>query len=109
MKNATLTATSSLSLPVDSYIYKILPIDAKIAAILSDDSLRIVDPNTLQEISDYVIYNVHQGATCLEKYDSDDSGVFTAGRDGVVRYWDLRTRGKAIEFCDGESMGLLIP
>jgi len=99
MKNATLTATSCLSLKSDSYVYKIVPNNIRIAAILSDDSLRIIDQNTLQEIPDIVRQTAHKGVTCLE---TDGSSVVTAGRDGVVRYWDLRARGKALEFWDGK-------
>lgn len=100
-KTATLAATTSLSLPPDSYVYKILPTDAHLAAISSDNSLRIIDPYTLQEISNGNLQNVQDGVTCLEAADSDNHSLLTAGRDGFVRRWDLRSGKQNLEFWDG--------
>jgi len=103
MKRASLTATSSLTLPLDSYIYSILPINhnAQIAAISSDDSLRIIDSITLKEISNRIIPSVHGGVTCLTATKDDLNCLLTAGRDGLVRYWDLRLGYSTLEFPDG--------
>ncbi|KAK3168489.1 hypothetical protein OEA41_004937 [Lepraria neglecta] len=90
MEVATLTKTSSLSLPADSYIYKILQIDSNLAAISSDDSLRIIDSTSLKEIAGGILKNVHAGVTCLEAPENDKNVFLTAGRDAVVRSWDLR-------------------
>lgn len=102
MKRATLTATSSLALPLDSYIYRILPFhrNAQIAAISSDDSLRLIDSSTLKEISNGIIPNVHGGVVCLDATADDTSCLLTAGRDGSVRYWDLRLGYSTLEFRD---------
>lgn len=125
---ALLTSTSSPSttlshLPPQNqtpYIYKIVPVNlttnhnttTHLAAITSDDSLRLLDARTLRDIDIVKPTNVpnpvHEGVTCLQgsakndDYDDDDDGgggggggeggglVWTAGRDGVVRGFDLR-------------------
>ena len=101
MKIIEQTASSSLALPPDSYIYRIVPIDGKIAAISSDDSLRIVDPCTFQQIPDGLIENVNEGVTCLELHPDSGSHLSTAGRDGVVKTWDLRVQRSVVEYRDG--------
>ncbi|KAL2056679.1 hypothetical protein ABVK25_003073 [Lepraria finkii] len=103
MKVATLTKTSSLSLPVDSYIYKILQVDSNLAAISSDDSLRIIDSTSLKEIAGGILKNVHTGVTCLEASENDTKGFLTAGRDAVVRSWDLRSGRSTLELSDGSN------
>jgi WD40 repeat protein len=103
MEVATLTDTSSLSLPPDSYIYKILQVDSKIAAISSDDSLRVIDSTSLNEIRDGILNNVHAGVTCLEALRNDRSIFLTAGRDAVVRSWDLRSGKSTLDLSDGKS------
>lgn len=103
MKVATLTKTSSLSLPVDSYIYKILQVDSNLAAISSDDSLRIIDSTSLKEIAGGILKNVHTGVTCLEASENDTKGFLTAGRDAVVRSWDLRSGRSTLELSDGKE------
>jgi WD40 repeat protein len=102
MQFAALTTTSSLSLPADSYIYRIVSVGATLAAISSDDSLRIIDPSTLQEVSDGIVKNVHAGVTCLERIDNDHNTILTAGRDAAIRCWDLRSGKKTSEFSDGK-------
>ena len=101
MNKANHVADSSLFLPPDSYIYRILPCDGQIAAISSDDSLRIVDARTLQEVSNGIFEKVHDGVTCLDTYPRDHSRLATAGRDGTVKVWDLRTKTSALEYRDG--------
>jgi len=96
----TLAATSSLSLPSGSYIYCIAAVDHALAAISSDDSLRIFDPETLQLTSGLALENVHIGVTCLKSVSSSSSSVITAGRDGFIRYWDLRTGEQSLEIKD---------
>lgn len=103
MQVAALTTTSSLSLPANSYIYRIVPVGSRLAAISSDDSLRIIDPNTLQESSDGIVKDVHAGVTCLETIDNDHNSILTAGRDATTRCWDLRSGKKTAEFGDGKK------
>lgn len=104
MKSATLVSGSSLSLPADSYVYKILQTKHQIgalAAISSDDSLRIFDPEMLQLKAGGLFNKTHEGITCLETFDADPHCVLTAGRDGAGRCWDLRSGRKTFEVNDG--------
>ena len=105
MKRATPTAISSLILPPNSYVYTIAPLSdrAQLAAISSDDSLRIIDSSTLKEVSNGIIPNVHSGVTCLAVTKDDLNCLLTAGRDGLVRCWDLRLGQSTLEFRDGMS------
>jgi len=100
--------SSSIGLPPNSYIYKILPTSPseiplmysntdQLAVISSDDSLRLLDPSTLQLLPDGVIQNANQSLTCLERGEDLQSNiVVTAGRDGLVNFWDKRSRSKAM-------------
>lgn len=103
MRAASLLSSSSLSLPPNSYIYKILPIHqlAALAAISSDDSLRIFDPETLQLVNGGVRTEVHDGVTCAELGGVDQQLIMTAGRDAAIRGWDLRSGKKTFEVNDG--------
>ena len=103
MRLASLTATSVLSLPADSYIYKIVHVNGNLAAISSDDSLRLIDLSTLREISGGVLNNVHDGVTCLQVVDNDLNSVLTAGRDAVVNQYDLRNGQKTMQLGDGQQ------
>ncbi|MCJ1321987.1 hypothetical protein MMC15_007332 [Xylographa vitiligo] len=100
-------ATSSLSLPINSYIYCIKAAGGTLAAISSDDSLRVFDPVTLQVQADRVFENAHTGLVCLEKVDVEAGSVFTAGRDGYVRCWDLRSGKRTVELKDEKSTPFL--
>lgn len=115
MIRSALLTTTSTSYPSPSpfpsqsppnpnpYIYKIVPVNPTnhttphIAAISSSDSLRLLDARTLRDINIKPIPNpVHDGVTCLQGSGGDGGGgegrglVWTAGRDGVVREFDLR-------------------
>lgn len=103
MRLASLTTTSVLSLPADSYIYKILPVNGNLAAISSDDSLRLLDYKTLREIAGGILNNVHDGVTCLQIVDHDPNSLLTAGRDAVVQRYDLRTGQKTMQLGDGQQ------
>lgn len=103
MKVASLTTTSSLSLPVDSYIYKVVHVNGNLAAISSDDSLRLIDLETLREITGGVLKNVHDGVTCLQTVDHDPNCVLTAGRDAAVQQHDLRSGQKTMQLGDGQQ------
>ena len=88
---------SDLSLPPDSYIYSIVPSGDGVAAISSDDSLRLVENEYLELLPDGVISRVHEGVTCLQGQDGNANGLITAGRDRFVRCWDRRTQSKVYE------------
>ena len=102
-------ATSSLSLPINSYIYCIKPVGRNLAAISSDDSLRVFDPVTLQVSADRVFENAHAGVVCLENVSADTESVVTAGRDGYVRCWDLRIGKRTVELKDGRCAFMSCP
>ena len=107
MKPASFTATCSLSLPPDSrYIYKIVPVNENthLAAISSDDSLRLIDAKTLREIiPGGVIESVHDGTTCLQTVGHDPHSLLTAGRDGTVRQFDLRVGQKTLQLSSSDG------
>ncbi|CAF9941684.1 MAG: hypothetical protein ALECFALPRED_009264 [Alectoria fallacina] len=103
MRVASLTTTSSLSLPADSYIYKIVHVNGNLAAISSDDSLRLLDLETLREIAGGVMNNVHDGVTCLQTVDHDPNSLLTAGRDAAVQRYDVRNGQKTMRFGDDSN------
>ena len=104
MRQANLITTSSLSLSPNTYIYKITPTTTHLAAISSDGSLRLIDPTTLREIPNGVLNKVHDGVTCLQAVDHDPNILLTAGRDAVVRQYDVRIEmKKTMQFSDGQS------
>ena len=99
MQTAALHGTSELNLPSGSYIYEIIQPEAapaQLAATCSDDSLRLVDSTSLHE-SQPGLQDVHKGVTCLRTVRDQPSILLTAGRDGAVRGWDLRSGQKAAE------------
>ena len=100
MKTAVLEGSSSLSLPAGSYIYSIKHVPGGIAAISSDNSLRVFDPGTLQVLPSGIFDEVHDGVTALDTRHDENRIVFTAGREGTVRGWDMRTREKPLELSD---------
>ncbi|KAI5785896.1 WD domain protein [Geopyxis carbonaria] len=82
------TATTNLSTPDGSYIYSVVRASSSaLAAIASDDSLRIFDPRRLSVHS--TILNTHNlGVTSLTTVS--EYVLATAGRDGLVKIWDTR-------------------
>lgn len=128
MKTYQATASSNLGLPADSYIYsfattsaqedtradvyKTLKSSDRLAVISSDDSLRVFDPSTLKLLPDGLYPNTHKGLTSIKRFgpNGQESNVFmTAGRDGQVCGWDLRSRSKALTFQTpkGEPLSML--
>ncbi|KAB8204366.1 WD40-repeat-containing domain protein [Aspergillus parasiticus] len=84
------TASSSLSLAQDNYIYSITSSSpGSFAAIASDDSLRVFDAASLSHVS-VVAADAHKGVTSLKSYDAGQQLLATGGRDGRVKLWDLR-------------------
>lgn len=104
---ATQSVSSDIGLPPNSYIYKIISTAARqdplsysptdqLAVISSDDSLCFLDPAKLTVNG--VIKNVNNSVTCLERAnDAPSNVVATAGRDGLIRFWDKRSRQKTLE------------
>ena len=109
MRLASLTSTSKLALPADSYIYKIVKVGHhNLAAISSDNSLRLIDPTTLLEVPGGIFKNVHDGVTCLQVIDHDPNSILTAGRDAVVRQYDWRSGQKTLQLGHGQSAKAMI-
>ena len=102
MRLASITTTSTLSLPTDSYIYAIEQVNNQLAAISSDNSLRLLDLHTLRETPGGNLPNVHDGVTSLETVDGDPNGLLTAGRDAVVQRYDLRSMRRTTRFGHGQ-------
>lgn len=98
MRTAKLVAESDLSLPKDSYIYSLRQTNSFLTALSSDDSIRTFDPKTLQLLPGGVIGSAHSSVTCLEPYSEDGNVLATAGRDGLVKCWDRRTKKAVMEF-----------
>src|SRR3989442_1219437 len=106
-RTLTQILSSDLGLPLNSYIYKIISTAPRqdplayqktdqIVVIASDDSLRFLNPATLNALPDGVIRNVNEKVTCLERANDPPSNVIaTAGRDGLIQFWDKRSRQKA--------------
>lgn len=100
-------SSSDVGLPPNSYIYRIISTATRLdplsysqtdqlAIISSDDSLRFLDPATLNVNG--VVNTVNSSVTCLERAnDAASNIVATAGRDGLIRYWDQRSRQKVLE------------
>jgi WD40 repeat protein len=101
--------SSNAGLPPNSYIYRIISTAPRqdpltysqtdqLAIISSDDSLRFLDPATLSALPNGIIKNVNEKVTCLERAnDAPSNVVATAGRDGLIRFWDKRSRQKVLE------------
>ena len=113
MKSATLTASTSPFLADDAaatYIYHVLQIsNSHLATVSSDDSLRLIDPNTLQEITGGTFQHAHNGITSLQAVPNFSTELCTAGRDGTVKLWDTRSRGSTMEFRDGMQTMPMVP
>jgi WD40 repeat protein len=106
MHNLQAVASSSLSLPADSYIYGITAAaPGTFAAISSDDSLRVFDAADLNRGAVVSSHTHDGGVTSLRSY-AGESQLLTGGRDGKVRIWDVRTGGPVVEMATGESMFL---
>lgn len=96
--------TSSLSLPVDSYIYSLTPARQGLGVISSDDSLYLLDRETLTVLPGGHIPQIHDGVTCLKGFDDEGNILATAGHDGGIKFWDLRSKSRAIEFKNCVSL-----
>lgn len=94
-----------ISDPTNTYVYDIVPVAAGLAAISSDDSLRLLDPLALNGAPLNSIRRVNTDVTCLKAINTTAEGyaliVCTAGRDGRVCLQDPRTSAKIGEVRTG--------
>jgi hypothetical protein len=110
-KMYTLNAVDSfqISEPKDTYIYDIVSIAGGLAAISSDDSLRLFDPLALSGAPLNSIRQVNADVTCLKAINSSTEAdaliVCTAGRDGKVCLLDPKSGARIGEVRTG---GLLL-
>jgi hypothetical protein len=110
-KMYTLNAVDSFQIsgPKDTYIYDIVSVAGGVAAISSDDSLRLFDPLALGGAPLNSIRQVNTDITCLRAITSSTEAdaliVCTAGRDGWVCLLDPRSGARIGEVRTG---GLLL-
>ncbi len=105
MYHLTNIAFSNLSLPPDTYLYSIIPIAGGLATISDNDSLRLCDHTTLALLPGGSIPLGHKGVTCLRPFDQEGHVVATAGQDGRVRCWDLRSQKRVLELGETNRIG----
>ena len=106
MRYALADACTSLGLEEETspsagpcYIYQIqnLRHGDELAALCSDDSVRAFQPASLASAPSWVLPTNHEGVTQLRTQRWDNQAlILTAGRDGVVKAWDLR-------MCQGQQ------
>ncbi|KAK0729013.1 WD40-repeat-containing domain protein [Apiosordaria backusii] len=75
----------------DTYVLEILPVATGLAAIASDQTLSLFDPTRLNSGPLKQVRTNHKNLTCAKVYDPAESIVCTAGENGTVSIWDLRT------------------
>jgi hypothetical protein len=103
----TLNAVDSFQIsgPKDTYIYDIVSVAGGLAAISSDDSLRLFDPLALSGTPLNSVRQVNTDVTCLKAINSsieaDALIVCTAGRDGRVCLLDPRSGARIGEVRTG--------
>ena len=98
------TARSALSLSAGTYVYAVRPLGADhVIVICSDDSIRVLEAQSLAADSSRTEVHAHEGITCLAGAPDLSTPYFTAGRDGCIRGWDGRVRAAALEIKDGRS------
>lgn len=92
--------------PTNTYIYDIVPTTAGLATISSDDTLRLLDPLSLDGPALTSVPSVHTDVTCLKVLNSGADGnsaiICTAGRDGKACLIDSRSSSKVAEVTMGE-------
>lgn len=96
---AKLIADSTLGSAPNTYLYSLARRGDTFATIGSDDSLRLFDIslNLLNKVQP-----AHSGISCLA---SSDIGFVTAGRDGVIRIWDLQSPNPSLQIFEPKSRG----
>ncbi len=100
----TLDASSSMAIekPSGTYIYEIIEVADGIVSISSDNTLRLINPLSLETEPLYTLPKIHTDVTCLRALDAGSSIVCTAGRDGKVRITDLRQKSRIAEMSSSE-------
>lgn len=101
MQFYTQSASSDVGLAKASYIYNIITSGTgKLACINSDDTIRLLDGQSLSSSPDGVYKNAHKGITSIKAIDIQGStSLLTCGRDGLVKIWDARTsKGTTVQF-----------
>jgi SEL1 protein len=98
------TSSFAIKSPADTYIYDIVPLSSgSIAAISSDDCLRILNPLNLERGEVNLVKGVGKDITCLRNVNAEGGEVVvTAGRDGAVSLTDLRGARKVGGVRSGE-------
>lgn len=98
MRTSHQRSSSDLSLPADTYVYRVLRISGSniFATISSNDALRVID-ESLQLLPNGTFDRVHDGVTCLENFEASVGCLVTAGRDAAVKVWDPRTRSQNLQ------------
>ncbi|KAK6539413.1 hypothetical protein TWF694_009638 [Orbilia ellipsospora] len=90
------TLSSTINSPSGTYHYTLSRLSSHLATISSDDRIRILDPSNLSVVttSPSPVHNDvdnNGGVTCLKSLDENEPNIlFTAGRDGTARLWDVR-------------------
>lgn len=99
-------ASTDAGFSAGSYIYKIISTSPRqdpltysltdqLALISSDDSLRFL---TADLRPDGHVAKAHDNITCLERAnDASSNVVATAGRDGLVKFWDKRSKQRVLQ------------
>ena len=86
-----------------TYIYDIILTGAGLAAISSDDSLRLLDPTQLDGAPLNSVRQVNRDVTCLRVLN--EAGIVaTGGRDGRVVITDLRSGERVGEVSSGKFL-----
>jgi SEL1 protein len=101
------TGAFKVDQPPNTYIYDIVPLSDCIAAISSDDCLRLIDPLALSGTPLSLLEQVHSEITCLKSLEAQNHIVCTSGRDGWVNIFDFRAKTKVAELRTGRSMHFL--
>jgi WD40 repeat protein len=96
------TANFGIDQPSNTYIFDIVPLSDYIAAISSDDCLRLIDPLALSGAPVSLFEGVHSGITSLKSLDSQNSVVCMSGRDGQVNIFDFRAKARVAELRVGK-------
>ncbi|KAK6520206.1 hypothetical protein TWF506_000488 [Arthrobotrys conoides] len=94
----TPSLSSTISSPQGTYHYSFSRLGPYLSTISSDDQIRVLDPTTLNVITSTTSASHVEGVTCLSCLDENDPNLlFTAGRDGTAKLWDLRQgMGRAV-------------
>ncbi|KAI9829992.1 MAG: ERAD-associated protein [Phylliscum demangeonii] len=98
INTATSLAPSTSSSKPPLYFYSIVPTAHGLAISSSDNAVRVLDGATLGVVPTVHLCDVDEGLICLKVSDPAGHVLATAGRDGCVRCWDMRTRSKVLQY-----------